>query len=286
MAIHADGAPIDVTTLLRAAHTDRERPWLFVSPHLDDCVLSAGGTLAAAHRAGVRTVVATVCAGDPARPVESPFARHLVGLWGLGADGPVAGRRAEDASALREVGARPVHLPVPDAVFRTTPGGEPLYPTVESVFAGAPREDDPAVRDARRELARVVSDLEPSLIIGPAGIGRHVDHVLVSTALTAVVGAGGPDLVFYEDLPYAATGSAEVAGRFPVPLSFTEADWEAKSAAAARYASQLPAVWPDTDALAELRARAEVVGARADLPAERLWCPERLWWAVQGHAAI
>ncbi|MBH5335919.1 PIG-L family deacetylase [Streptomyces pactum] len=280
--------PIDAAALIEAIGPGRrDRPWLFVSPHLDDGVLSAGGVLAAARRAGVDTVVATVFAGTATGPVTSPFATELVRLWGLGTDDPVGGRRAEDRAALAEVGARPVHLPVPDAIFRTTAGtGEALYPTVEAVFAGAPRGDDPAIREVRRELAAVLAALEPAVVVGPAGIGGHVDHVLVRDAVTALAGADGPVLMLYEDLPYAATGRTPAAGLTALPVSFTEADWDAKAAAAARYVSQLPAVWPEADGLAELRARAEAVGGDSTGPAELLWCSEAAHALVLGDPTV
>ena len=50
---------------------------VYLSPHLDDAVLSCGGMIHRQAQAGERVVVVTVCAGDPPPGPLSDFARSL-----------------------------------------------------------------------------------------------------------------------------------------------------------------------------------------------------------------
>src|SRR5215212_4481765 len=81
-----------------------------VSPHLDDAVFSAGGTLAALAAAGWRVRVVTCFTASVADP--SPFALSTQLDKGLPADVDyMALRRAEDTAALTHLGVEAVHLP-------------------------------------------------------------------------------------------------------------------------------------------------------------------------------
>lgn len=140
---------------------------LFVSPHLDDAVLSCGGAIHAAARSGARVVVATVfseCAGG-------------------------ARRRAEDLAAVNALGAEAVHLGLTDAPERL--GLERTHRALveEAVVAEA---DVTRVRDA------LVRCMPYSRIWIPLGVGDHVDHRVVHAALEDASNA-----VLYEDRPYA-----------------------------------------------------------------------------------
>jgi hypothetical protein len=105
-----------------------------VSPHLDDAVFSAGGTLAALAAAGWRVRVVTCFTASVADP--SPFALSTQLDKGLGAEiDYMALRRAEDAAALQRLGAEPVHLPLPEAPHRG-------YTSAPDLFAGQHADDD------------------------------------------------------------------------------------------------------------------------------------------------
>lgn len=51
--------------------------YLYISPHLDDAVLSVGGLIAAQLAAGDRVVIATVCTADPA--IDGIFSPLAIG---------------------------------------------------------------------------------------------------------------------------------------------------------------------------------------------------------------
>ena len=166
---------------------------LIVSPHLDDAVLSIGGSIAAWTTAGARVVVASVYTSGP--PLEDivPSMRKFADY---------ATRRAEDVAACAIVGAEVRHLDQIERAFR------PPYLIGWSFFS------TPAVRAGFTTLARVTTALEalaelaPDRILVPLGIGNHIDHVEALIAATDWAHARGwlDRVSFYEDL-YALSGT-------------------------------------------------------------------------------
>ncbi len=161
-----------------------------VSPHLDDAVFSAGGTLAALADAGWRVTVVTCFTASVADP--SPFALSTQLDKGLDASVDyMALRRAEDVAACAELGARPVHLPVPEAPHRG-------YTSAADLFAGV--HDDDGVVALLAELLRPVLR-HADLVLAPQALGDHADHRVVAEAVAAVVEPDGP--WWWRDAPYA-----------------------------------------------------------------------------------
>ena len=77
--------------------------WIYLSPHLDDVALSAGGLLWEQERTGEQVSVWTICAGDPGPEPISPFAETLQNRWRVGRDA-VAIRRSEDVQSCAVLG--------------------------------------------------------------------------------------------------------------------------------------------------------------------------------------
>ena len=208
----------------------------YLSPHLDDAVLSCGGQIAARARRGESVRIATLAAGDP--PGElSPLARELHAAWKLGADAGAA-RRAEDRRACALLGAESHHEPVPEAMYRRHPStGAPLYPTLPALF-GPPH---PAESAAEAWIAALRRLPPAECVVAPLGVGGHVDHQLVRRAAEAVFGAA---LLYYEEYPYAGKCWAVRKMVWPpwrwraraVPLA--PEDFRARCEAVAAYASQ------------------------------------------------
>jgi LmbE family N-acetylglucosaminyl deacetylase len=257
----------------------KHRFHLFLSPHLDDAVLSCGGQIARLVSAGHTVVVYTVMAGKPPRVLpESPILTELHTRWNK-TDMPVSERRWEDIKGVRSLGALPRHGAIPDCVYRVTyqPGGEPLtlYPDEESLWGAIhPADTAPLLLQAMPLLYS-----QTDVLHVPLGAGGHVDHCLVrdwgqQLARTYL----DVEVVYYEEYPYSARhGAAQRALEAFAPQSLQpvmhwldDALLEAKTAAIACYESQISTFWRDlTDMNAAVRADALFVGG--DQPAEREW---------------
>jgi LmbE family N-acetylglucosaminyl deacetylase len=182
-------------------------PGLFLSPHLDDGVLSCGNLVRRAPRAGVVTVFSDAAPGPHTRAARS-FLRQCGAV--AGAEALFAERRAEDVEVVTAAGADAVHLGRRDALFRTRRAPRALgrvlpelvhrYPTFRFDIARgrvAGAERDLAARIAE-QVEAIVARSGAEVVFCPLGVGRHVDHVLVRSV--------GPELgervVYYADFPY------------------------------------------------------------------------------------
>lgn len=177
--------------------------WIYISPHLDDAVLSAGGLIHDQARDGKRVEIWTLACGFPPQADLSPLAQVLHFQWGFAsAEETVHQRRAEDERAAAILGVQTVHFDFPDCIYRRDAEGQPLYPM--DIFA----EPHPADADLPgRMTAALQSRLAVNdVLVCPLGIGGHVDHVLTRRAVEGLVRseAGGLKrrLLYYADIPY------------------------------------------------------------------------------------
>lgn len=223
---------------------------LILSPHLDDAVLSLGAALHHWSQAGDEVLVVTICAGSPALPSYSRFARELHTRWGYSAEQAVARRRREDRAALKQVGAQGRYWQDLDAIYRAGPGGRWRYPSVEAIFGPLhPLEQGPH-DDLARRLSRLARRWQADVVYAPLTIGDHVDHVRVRVAAEA---AGLP-LAYYEDTPYAMRETRTVdwrgraAGLSRRLARCTREDLAAKRAGIVAYTSQISSLWPSVEA--------------------------------------
>jgi LmbE family N-acetylglucosaminyl deacetylase len=152
---------------------------LFLSPHLDDAVLSCAGRIQRHVARGERVVLLTVFSHADSDDASG---------W--------AARRREDERAASLLGAEPRWLGMVDAPFR-----DAAYAGFDfDVLSGphAPGDDVWRERVADR-LREEIEALRPTTIYAPLGVGDHVDHRLVFEAAAAL----HPAPRFYEDHPYA-----------------------------------------------------------------------------------
>ncbi len=211
------------------------RTALALSPHLDDAVFSAGGTLAKLARTGWRVIVATVFTKSVQDPEGFALACQLdKGL--LAEIDYMALRRQEDAQACAAIGAETRWLRFAEAPHRG-------YGSAPALFAGL-RGDDAIAAPIACELQKLIGELRPAMLLAPQAIGGHVDHEALVLALDHV-GRETPTL-WWRDYPYTVrreTPKQPFEDRFralrvcEVPL--VPEDRAAKLEAALAYRSQL-----------------------------------------------
>jgi LmbE family N-acetylglucosaminyl deacetylase len=166
---------------------------LVISPHLDDAVLSIGGSIAAWVAAGTHVVVASVYTSGPPLtelpPRMRPFADYVT-------------RRAEDGAACTVLGAETRYLDQTERAFR-----RPFLAGL-GIFHTPPDRDGFAMLSHITGALDGLRGLDPTRIVVPLGVGNHVDHVETLIAATDWAIANGmlDRLWFYEDF-YALSGA-------------------------------------------------------------------------------
>jgi len=247
---------------------NRMTPGLVVlSPHLDDAVLSCGGRIAHVVAAGARVRVVTVFTRDEPEEPPSELARDLRRWWKLPAGEVMRRRRAEDEAACHQLGAEPIHLDLPEAPYRLDDDGRARYADLRALFGEVHPGDAALVTLLAEKLA--AGEWADDEMIGPLGVGNHVDHQIVRRALERA----RPGARLYEEFPYTewkwfAVRRALVRPAFweGSTLALDEREIDARLAAIEAYASQVPSLFRNAGRLRrQLRRSLRRTGG------ERLW---------------
>ena len=240
---------------------------LYLSPHLDDAVLSCAGQIYQLTQAGHAALIVSVMAGDVPTADLSEFAQSLHDRWEVALDAVVV-RREEDAAASDLLGADYLHLDLLDCIYRKHPdSGEALYASEEALFGDL----HPAELALAQTLARTLAKLPASgRVLAPLTAGHHVDHQL--TRLAAELWLDPKELHYYEEFPY-------MMARRAMPADLTREDkWRSqiieltdealamRIEATACYRSQLSTFFRDRDDLVRT-----VSGFVQNTGGERIW---------------
>jgi LmbE family N-acetylglucosaminyl deacetylase len=229
--------------------------WIYLSPHLDDAVLSAGGLIYEQARSGIPVEIWTIMSGYPPEGEFSQFAQLQHYMWGFrSAESAVSARREEDRKAAVIVGARTVHFDFLDCIYRRGSNGEWLYSDI-SVPAHI---EDAALPD--QIAAAILARLRPEdIVVCQLAVGSHVDHLLVRQGAEKM----GIDLLYDIDIPYYLLRpddlSTKSAGMNESVHPITESGLKAWHAAVSEYKSQMP------------------------LFGEYMYTPEKAWGALQAY---
>lgn len=179
--------------------------WIYLSPHLDDAVFSAGGLIYEQTRSGIPVEIWTIMCGDPRLNKYSRFANALHRIWGFAsAEETVRKRREEDRAAASIVGAKAVHFDFLDCIYRRDQNGKWLYSSISVPPHKADAELPAQIAEAIS--ARLESD---DVLVCQLAVGSHVDHVLVRRAAERL----NRPLRYVVDVPYILTKPEELAAK-------------------------------------------------------------------------
>jgi LmbE family N-acetylglucosaminyl deacetylase len=172
-----------------------QRPCYFISPHLDDAVLSCGELLSVLAGKTEVTVVTVFTAANGKKPTLS--ARKALGVAGFHSGHQLyAARRQEDLAALKTIKVRAKHLGEVEALWREKKGSgifAPLasllpelghiYPTYRLHIASGKiaRADQETIFRIAAKLKRLIP--ADAVVFAPLGVGSHVDHLVARKAV-------------------------------------------------------------------------------------------------------
>ncbi len=224
------------------------KPWIFLSAHFDDVVLSAGGLVWELSQRDTPVEIWTICAGDP--PADKPlteYAQLLHGFWNIGEDVPIK-RSKEDAACCKRLGASTYRrYTVPDNIYRYHPvSGEALIKENEDQFKHLEADEAyliPQVADFLRK--NLPEDFE---LVAPLAIGSHRDHVLTRKAAERL----GGSLWHYADYPYLIYGEHSLGDWLPADpetfsMKISPSGLKAWQDGFACQRSQIPLLYVDED---------------------------------------
>lgn len=154
---------------------------VFISPHLDDAVLSCGGTIAKLLSEGDVLIL-------------NIFTRYTDSVK----KGPIVvdkDRYEEETIAASHLGFLTDTLNELDAVFRRK-----AYKSASKIIGYIDNEDITYIPQLSDKIKRYLTNIDYDSLYVPLGIGWHVDHILCHLAMESFF--TDPKLHFYEDAPY------------------------------------------------------------------------------------
>jgi LmbE family N-acetylglucosaminyl deacetylase len=158
-----------------------QQRYLFLSPHLDDVVLSCALRIIKERREGADIQVATI------------FTKAMSILPGLDL---YNGRHSEDKKALSILGiSKYKQLNFCDAPFRNL-----YYTSFSRIVLDRHAKDDFYEKEVAKQIDLLYKEYAPQTIFIPLAIGTHIDHRLTHNIWCSLP----PDvnIIFYEDRPY------------------------------------------------------------------------------------
>ncbi|MBL4632571.1 MAG: PIG-L family deacetylase [Kofleriaceae bacterium] len=207
--------------------------YLYLSPHLDDVILSAGATIASRLEAGDEVAIVTVFSGN----LDSSNAEEAA-VYGE--------RRAEDKKAISllstQSGAlyKTIYLGLADAPFRDS-----KYTSFEAIVNSPVSGDDEIGESLKCRVGKMLEIERPDVLVTPLGVGRHVDHRLVFEAIATLAWQG--ESRFYQERPYAFVPGA------------VDLRWSSLGARPIAFGTALPAQeYPEVSFLAGYRKESEM----------------------------
>lgn len=222
--------------------------WIYVSPHLDDAILSCGGILFEQIKMGDQAAIWTVFAGNPPEGTLTPFAQSLHERWKL-PDDAAANRRHEDIAACQEIGALPVHFNFPDCIYRRFPNtGLPVIQGEEDLFPNKNPAEVDLIQMIFEQIETELKGHSNFNLCLPMSIGGHVDHRITRLALEKTE----HDLYFYADYPYLLKPECHIQQWLlpewqQIRFEISNPGLEHWKSAIAQYQSQLSTFWSSLD---------------------------------------
>lgn len=193
---------------------DDKRPCVFISPHLDDAVFSAGGLiLELAEKTDVSIVTLFT---KPESSTNTLSAKKFLKISGYpkSQEKLFAERKEEDTRACKIVGVKCIHLGFTDAMWRKKdkvgmigklfgnifPEINHLYPFYRlNVISGKPAKGDLAtITQIKNNIASLVKEIGEAVVFCPLGVGNHVDHIITRDICAEIF----PRAIFWTDFPY------------------------------------------------------------------------------------
>ena len=195
---------------------------IILSPHIDDAILSMGGQILAWKQQSE-----TVRIIDIFSKMSYVYGTFLP--WQLA----TLIRRREEQKIANELGLEIIYRDLPEAYLRG-------YRTIDSFFDGTIER----VNKEASLLQSVMSAIPSGELFIPMSIGNHIDHQLVTVAALQK----NSKYIFYEDMPYAASGinseiKDQLVERYGLQKRTIKIDIEMKKKLVLSYKSQPVKNW-------------------------------------------
>lgn len=222
--------------------------YVFLSPHLDDAILSCGMILSRLSDFKKDITIISIFTQSGSKPYSLQANSFMNKSGYVDAQHLFKERKKEDELAVGFYGGKYLHLDYIDAAWRQNKAGEHVYKSEKSQFSGVISDNDKfIVRNLFKKISIELRGINDLLIFAPLGIGGHVDHVIAREVAKKL----RQQIIFWQDYPYNRSGAA-IKKFFSNNVNFKHCftifenrHWRNKSIAIQFYKSQLNLLFPE-----------------------------------------
>jgi len=171
---------------------------IFLSPHLDDAILSAGNYICTLCAQKKHILIVTIFSSFRSRFPSFDAWKNIVHAGCMTPTQFEKKRKKEDSQAMDLLGVPFHHMDYIDGGFRKNEKGKHLYPSFADVFRGDISPEDKAL--IPKIQASLSSIIRPSdTLYAPLAFGNHIDHIITRQ----IVSTFPNTTYFWLDQPYA-----------------------------------------------------------------------------------
>lgn len=192
---------------------------IFVSPHLDDAILSSGELISRLSKI-IPVRVVTVFT-NATSPPESDLALGYLKQCGYkNGSSLFSVRRREDRRAFGKVGITPTHLGFVDSTWRRNTTNPILISLLYKLNKSLPYRypetyfpkrlhilDYMTFLSIKNAMKKLTNGRSRYLVFCPLAVGSHVDHILVRNLCADLY---GKNVVYWVDYPYSKKSNASL----------------------------------------------------------------------------
>ena len=192
--------------------------YIFISPHFDDAIGSAGGTISRLVAKSKQVKIITIMGGSPENPTDAEY---------------VLTRRKENTNACNILGVDYVNADFLDAIYRT----EIDYSKKDSIFNQETILEQKLCDNITDYLIQQVK--LDDIIIVPTAFGNHIDHKIVRVACEKLK----RKISLYEDFFYNTRESSNTLINTYEIIELTDNEIQTKISAFNKYTSQIKSLF-------------------------------------------
>lgn len=172
---------------------------VYLSPHLDDAILSCGSLINKQKRHKESVLIITIFAGIPQKDykLSRSISKFIKESGSRSSTDFCRTRIKEDIDAIKLLNISFKHLNFLDAIYRKNLLGDFFYANFSKIFSIYADKSD----IVKESIYRVIKgDLkETSIIYCPISIGKHIDHI-ITRQVGNLLESQGQNILFYEDI--------------------------------------------------------------------------------------
>jgi LmbE family N-acetylglucosaminyl deacetylase len=172
--------------------------YIFLSPHMDDAILSAGSFLIQLTGKNLPITVVTIFSEFGSLPISWDSRKYIFHSGFLRLSSFIKARKLEEDAVMKALNISSILLKFIDGGFRKTDSGKLIYQNHDELMNGTISINDVSLIHNIEKRLRVIIKRD-DVLVAPLGVGGHADHLIVNKVSLLFPNK----ILYWLDQPYA-----------------------------------------------------------------------------------